>query len=247
MARKKKTSSSKGVSLNAAALAVGASSSTVAKWVKEDRGLAALLRPGPKGARLFSPQALTRLRSIHKRKMDEAPPSLRKAWAARRRTAKALRDRGPAAGPKAAPRRRSRVVKAKAASAAASGMSGRRAAEALGISVVSLYRRIKALGLKLPGKDGFSAALLQQLGAKKSAAGSPAPTKATKKARTRQRAVELSSAPKTDVGVPWTRVVDVLERKLDRFIDMFDSHLEQQRQLLAKATGSLRLKVDTEE
>lgn len=163
------------------------------------------------------------------RKGKKVYPGLEKAWAARRRNAarrRAAKARGES----------SSTVTAGKTSKSPDRLTGSAAAKALGISKVTLYRRLKIQGIRTRG-TGITPDILDRLRSGHATTAARARTSTSRRARGASTSVPASEIASSPDGMG--AIAKVIDRRLGEFLELLRDHLKESRR-----TPVLRLATD---
>lgn len=155
-------------------------------------------------------------------------PGLEKAWAARRRNA-AARRAAKARGESMPAATRTKRGKSP------DRLTGAAAAKALGVSKVTLYRRLKMQGIKTRG-TGITPDILERL---RTTAGSAAAVRTPRSTARRKAATASPREDRATSGDGLGAIASVVDRRLGEFLDLIREHLKESRR-----TPVLRLATD---
>lgn len=106
-----------GITVSKAAAAVGTTPTTVRKWLGEEKGLAKATKR-ENGVVVFPPNALKKLKEVRAARRAAASPALRKAWAARSKSAKGKKKAASSTKPRSAKGRVARKARRKSSKGA---------------------------------------------------------------------------------------------------------------------------------
>lgn len=152
------------------------------------------------------------------RKGKKVYPGLEKAWAARRRNA-ALR--------RAAKARGESVPTVNAGNRAKSQrLTGAAAAKALGVSKVTLYRRLKTNGIRTAGA-GITPDILERLRSGPATTAARARTSTSRRGRGASSSVPASDIASSQDGMG--AIAKVIDRRLGEFLELIRDHLKESR------------------
>ncbi|MFN7976375.1 MAG: hypothetical protein U0166_29255 [Acidobacteriota bacterium] len=151
------------------------------------------------------------------RKGKKVYPGLEKAWAARRRNAALRRAEKARAGSKPAAKGR--------AATSPRGLTGTAAAKALGVSKVTLYRRLGKLGIKTRG-TGFTPDILDRL---RGGGGAAPVTRVPTSRRGRKPAAVVSQSVRATSRDDMGAIAKVIDRRLGEFLAIIREHLQESR------------------